>query len=100
MLAGAVYRVLGIGAPAAEFVLTLVSLCFTFGSFLLVYKIFRTLGTPLWVCLAALSLACLLPVNLSLEAVAFRPWEGALAVFLMAWEIGRASGRERVCQYV
>lgn len=85
MLAGAVYRVLGIGTPAAEFGLTLVSLCFTFGSFLFVYKIFRTLGTPLWACLAALALACLLPVNLSLEAVAFRTWEGALAVFLMAW---------------
>src|SRR3546814_14293325 len=83
MLAGAAYRVLGIGAPAAEFVLTLVSRCFTFVSFLLFSTIFRSLGQPFCFCLAALSLCCLLLVLLHLWPLSFPSLERPFAVFLL-----------------
>lgn len=83
ILAGTIYRLFGIGSPASELVLTFIALGFVFGSFLCFYHVFRLAGAPAWVRLAALSTACLFPANFSLEASAFRTWEGALAVFLV-----------------
>lgn len=82
IMAGTIYRLLGIGSPISELTLSCIAISFTLASFLLIYKTFRLLETPLWARLAALALACLLPVNLALETIAFRTWEGALAVFL------------------
>jgi hypothetical protein len=79
---GLLYKIFGIQSVPAEIVLATVSITLVLGSFFLLYRAFGLLGTPRIYRLSALALTCLLPVNIQLETITFRVWEGALVVFL------------------
>lgn len=79
LIAGGVYHLFGVRTPVAEAILAGWSIGLTLLSFLLLYLIFRELGAPRIGRLAALAIACLLPLNVHLETSYFRVWEGALA---------------------
>lgn len=79
LIAGGVYYLLGVRTPAAETLLAGWSIGLTLLSFLLLYLIFRELGASRFSRVAALAIACLLPLNVHLETSYFRVWEGALA---------------------
>ncbi|MDB5699599.1 MAG: hypothetical protein JWN69_2403 [Alphaproteobacteria bacterium] len=82
LIGGAVYRAFGIASPASELILSLISIGLVTAGFALFYAAFRRMGASPTACLLALAALCLLPFNLWLEVVAFRLWEGALAVAL------------------
>lgn len=85
MIAGTVYRMLGIDTPASNSVLTGWSLALAFGSFLLFYRIFGRLGAPVAGRLLGVGFMALIPMNnIYFETTLFRIWEGGLAVFVAA----------------
>ncbi len=84
VIAGYVYRWLGVFTPASNFVLTTIALGFVFASFALLFAVFRDLGAPASGRLLALALLCWSPVNALIEGVWFRVWEGGMAVALGA----------------
>ncbi len=79
VLAGTIYRWLGVGAPWAEFVLTCLSLTFVYASFLALDVSFERLGLAPIARIGALAVLSLLPLNLFYEMNDFRRWEGAIA---------------------
>lgn len=81
-IAGGVYTVFGVRTPLSEFILACWSIGLAMGTYLLLFRAFSRLGTPLWARLAALGFACVAPIYTGQEAVDFRIWEGGLAVFL------------------
>ena len=84
LIGGVVYALLGVASPAAEAVLASWSLLLVFVAFALTATTFRRAGAPVATCLAGLALCCALPLNLGLETVTFRLWEGGLAVAIGA----------------
>jgi hypothetical protein len=79
LLVGTIYRWLGVGTPLAEFALSCVSLAFIYVSFLALDAGFQRLGAEPIARLGAVVLLALVSLNLSLEMLDFRHWEGALA---------------------
>lgn len=88
-LAGGVYALLGVRSFAAEFVLATWAIGLAIGTYLLLFRAFGRIGTPLWARLVALGFACVAPTYVGQEAVDFRVWEGGLAVFLTALLLDR-----------
>ena len=89
VVAGLVYRWLGIQSPAANAVLVGWSLsCFAV-SMLLLNRLFRRLGASLPTRAGALGLICFFPVFLVHETLVFRFWEGQLSFAVMLWSLGR-----------
>ena len=80
--AGLVYRWLGVRSDAAEAVLATGSILVVVAGFALLYHAFGQLGTPRPARLAALAIACLAPLNLAMETIDFRIWEGGFGVAL------------------
>lgn len=80
LIAGAVYRLLGVNTAPAEFVLLCISTAIVFGAYALAYLSFRALGVPRTARRCALLMLLVFPLNLGLEAQWFRIWEGGLAV--------------------
>lgn len=81
-IAGAVYRLFGIQTPLAEALLCLWSIGLTFGSYALVYRVTRRLGTPRWAALGALVFLLVTPIYTTNEAFEWRVWEGGLGLLL------------------
>jgi hypothetical protein len=79
LLVGEVYRWLGVGTPAAEFLLACISLAFITVTILALDAAFERLGAAPLARFGAIALLCLLPLNIFLEMRKFRHWEGALA---------------------
>jgi len=84
IIAGTVYRGLGIFTPASNLALTVIALTFVLGSFWLLFVAFRDLGSPAAGRLLALVLLSWTPVNVLIEVIWFRVWEGGIAVALAA----------------
>ena len=78
-MVGMVYRWLGAGAPAAEFALSCISLSLVYLSFLALNAAFETLAVAPIARFGAIVLLALAPLNISLEMVEFRYWEGSVA---------------------
>ena len=79
LLVGEVYRWLGVGTPAAEFLLACISLAFITVTILALDAAFERLGAAPLARFGAIALLCLLPLNIFLEMRKFRHWEGTLA---------------------
>jgi hypothetical protein len=79
LLVGEIYRWLGVGTPAAEFVLACFSLAFIYVTILALDAAFERLGAAPLARFGAIALLSLLPLNIFLEMRKFRAWEGALA---------------------
>jgi hypothetical protein len=87
--AGAIYALLGINTPVAEFVLWAVATALAVGSYLIYYRAFGRLGAPKWARLAAFWFLCLAPTYVQQESSDYRVWDGALAAFLCALFLDR-----------
>ncbi len=81
ILSGLVYRLLGVQAPAANWLLSLVALGLSIGSALFLYRAFGQMEASRGR-LLGLGIYCLLPLLPYTELMEFRHWEGGLAVFL------------------
>ena len=84
LLAGHVYRVFGVGTPAAETALTVISMAFIVAGVLALNFVAKRLAIPPLPRLAAIAFVCLVPLNFHLEMGAFRVWEGAAATAVLA----------------
>ncbi len=84
IIAGTVYRWLGVSTPASDAVLTTLALAFVVMSFALLFAGFREVGSPAVGRLLALALLCLTPSNFLIELIWFRVWDGGLSVALAA----------------
>lgn len=80
--AGTIYRLFGIQSATSEMLLALSSSLLVVASFGLLYRAFGLMGTPRWLRLLALAFLCLAPMNINLEVLEFRIWDGGLSVFL------------------
>ncbi|MGI4880650.1 MAG: hypothetical protein ACRYG4_24560 [Janthinobacterium lividum] len=80
VIAGTIYRWLGIFTPSSNLALTTVALAFVFTGFWLLFVSFRELGAPASGRLLALVLLCWSPANVLVEVIWFRVWDGAMAV--------------------
>ena len=89
LIAGAVYRALGIGSFASELTLLTWTLGLTLVASLFFFRAFEAAGTPRPALLLGLTGFWLLPINFHLEVVMFRIWEGTLATALAAFFIYR-----------
>jgi hypothetical protein len=85
IIAGTVYKLFGVKTVASAAVLTTWSLLVTLGSYLLFFRAFGRLGVPLTARLLAFGFLAAVPLNMSLEVIAFRVWEGGLAVLMGAF---------------
>ena len=90
VLVGVVYRALGVATPAAEFVLSSISLAFVFTAILALNAAFERLSVAPLARTGAIALLCLLPFHMSLEMGEFRYWEGSLAAAGIAVCLSRA----------
>ena len=90
VLVGVVYRALGVATPAAEFVLSSISLAFVFTAILALNAAFESLSVAPLARTGAIALLCLLPFHMSLEMGEFRYWEGSLAAAGIAVCLSRA----------
>ena len=79
-IAGGVFALLGVDSPASNAVLTAWSLLQVFSSFLLLFMLFRKLGTPAFGLFLAMVALCLMPILIGDETIEFRYWDAALAV--------------------
>lgn len=79
-VAGMIYRLFGTPGVAAETVLALLSITIVCGGAYLFARAWQRAGLPDGTALGAVALFAVLPLNLQLETVSFRVWEGALAV--------------------
>jgi multisubunit Na+/H+ antiporter MnhC subunit len=84
VLAGSVYRLLGVDSMPAELLLTAISIAMAMAAALLVYHAFGRLGLGRGSRLIALAVFCLAPIDFKLEIIEFRIWEGTLAALLMS----------------
>ena len=80
VIAGTVYRYFGILSPASNLILTTIALFFVFTSFWLIFQSFRELESPRLARLLGLAIVCLSPINVMIEDVWFRVWDGGMAV--------------------
>ncbi|MDX7950732.1 hypothetical protein P7D22_06005 [Lichenihabitans sp. Uapishka_5] len=83
-IAAAVYKVTGIETAASTVLLTLIAIATTFTGYLLLYRLFKTLGLTKFFRLGAMLTLCLVLLNAHLETEDFRFWEGGYAVAGMA----------------
>ena len=84
ILAGLVYRLTGVGTPAGEAALTLISIVLVGIGIVALNLAAKRLSIPPVARLAAIVFVCLIPINFHLEMGAFRVWEGAAATAVMA----------------
>ncbi len=84
VIAGIIYRVLGIDTPAAEFALSVVAASVAIALFWFLYKVAQELGVATAPRLFALAILAVVPLHFYLEIVDFRIREGALAAMLAA----------------
>jgi hypothetical protein len=87
-VAGMVYRLFGTPSAAAETVLALLSIAIVCGGAYLFARAWQRAGLADVTALGAVALFALLPLNLQLETVSFRVWEGGLAVLCGALMLG------------
>jgi hypothetical protein len=82
LIAGLTYRLYGFDTFTSNALLTTWSLAAVFVGFWLQMMAFEALGLMASVRVAAFAILCIVPFNFWLETVAFRVWEGGLAVAL------------------
>jgi hypothetical protein len=82
MVAGLIFKLFGISTPTSNGILFFWCLAQVLLSFVLLFVLFRRLGTPIIALLGALTFLSLVPVYIGLETFDFRFWEGASAVCL------------------
>ncbi len=82
LIGGLIYSVFGVASRPSEMLLSIWSLGLVFTAFSLMALTFRRAGASIATCLVGLALCCGLPLNLGLESVTFRLWEGGLAVMI------------------
>lgn len=102
IIAGTVYRAFGTESSISNGILTAVSLLLVFGGYLLLFRAFGRLGTPIASRMLGFAILALFPLNVSLETVGFRVWEGGLAVFMSALcldQLLRLDGAEKVSTF-
>jgi hypothetical protein len=85
LVTGLVYALFGVHSFASEAILAVLSISLSLTSAWLWYRIIQEIGAPRLAALAALALFCILPMNFTNEAIAFRAWEGGLATAGAAW---------------
>jgi hypothetical protein len=95
LIAGTVYRVLGVGSFASELTLLAWTLGLTVVASLFFFRAFEAAGTPRPALLLGLAGFWLLPINFHLEVVMFRIWEGTLATALAAFFVYRVVRADR-----
>lgn len=83
-IAGGIYWLFGTDGIAATALLTAWGIACSIGSYLLLARAFRALGSPSAALIGALAFLCLAPTYLTQEAIDFRAWEGGLALLLGA----------------
>ncbi|QYE34222.1 hypothetical protein KZX46_15755 [Polymorphobacter sp. PAMC 29334] len=99
VIAGTVYRWLGIFTPSSNLALTTIAMAFVFAGFWLLFISFRELGAPASGRLLALALLCWSPVNVLIEVIWFRVWDGGMAVAVgmaMLYAVLRVDRVERI----
>jgi hypothetical protein len=84
LAAGSVYRLLGVGTPAAELTLSLIALLLVGAALIVLDDAFRRLGAPRLARLCAIAVVALAPLNIASEMVEFRVWEGAVTTLALA----------------
>ncbi|QYE36109.1 hypothetical protein KZX46_09330 [Polymorphobacter sp. PAMC 29334] len=84
IVGGLVYRVLGVGTPAAEMALAVIAGVIIAALFWFLYRVAARLGVAPVPRLVALAFLALVPLNFYVEAVDFRIREGGLAAMLGA----------------
>ena len=82
LIAGGVYRVLGVYSGPSEAVLLVWSLTLVLACYMLVAKSFELLGSPRIAVLFGLLATLLLPIYTSFEVFDFRVWEGGLGLLV------------------
>ncbi|MGI4733346.1 MAG: hypothetical protein ACRYFW_16615 [Janthinobacterium lividum] len=101
---GSVLRLLGIETRTSTWALSFLAIGCCLGAAIVLYRAFAVMGVPRASRLAALALACLLPLNQFTETDEFRFWEGGMAVLLsaailwltVAWDRGGAVDLPRI----
>jgi len=83
-IGGTIYHIFGIQSTTSEVLLILMAIGFAMTSGWFLYLLFERLGVARWARLVALGIFCFFPINLSVEVVDFRLWEGAMAAALGA----------------
>jgi hypothetical protein len=82
LIAAAVYRIFGVRTDMSEILLALISIAIVLAAGLIFYAAARAAEWPrLWAWLP-LGVFSIVPLNVQLEAVYFRVWEGGLAVLI------------------
>jgi hypothetical protein len=95
LIAGTVYRVMGVGSFPAELTLLIWTLGLTVLASWFFFRAFEAAGTPRPALLLGLAGFWLLPINFHLEVVMFRIWEGTLATAIAAFFIYRVLRADR-----
>jgi hypothetical protein len=90
LLAGTIYRLLGVGTPIAEFTLSCLSLVFIYTSFLALDAAFERLDVAPIARFGAIVILALIPLNIFFEMKGFRHWEGAFAAAGIALYLARS----------
>ncbi len=96
---GLALRALGVETLQSTWALTLFAIVCCLGAAVILYRAFGLMGASRGSRLAALALACLLPLNPFIEIEEFRFWEGGMAALLSAiilWLTVRTDRKERV----
>jgi 4-amino-4-deoxy-L-arabinose transferase-like glycosyltransferase len=83
-LTGLIYHLAGVGTPAAEWILALLSIGLISLSFGLTFMVFGALGAPRWGRFLALGIAALVPFQFNLEARELKVWEAPVVVSAIA----------------
>jgi hypothetical protein len=99
IFAGLVYRAFGIRSVLSEAVLAGGALILALASFVLLYRCFSEMGSSRTGRLLGLAIVCLVPLSFYDEVVAFKIWEGQLAVvtgLAVLYALLRLDGRARI----
>jgi hypothetical protein len=82
------YRLFGVETPLAEVALQVVAVLLSMVCVLLAARLMRAAGAGAVACLGAAALACFVPLQISIEIVEMRVWEGMLAACLLLFALG------------
>jgi hypothetical protein len=92
-IAGGIYWLFGTDSIVATIVLTAWGIACAVGSYLLLARAFRALGSPFGAVAGAVAFLCLAPTYITQESIDFRAWEGGLALLLGATFLNQLAKR-------
>lgn len=82
LVEGAIYRLFGVDSQASAIVAFSVSTAICVAGYAAFYVAAKAAGMPRKRRLVALAVLCLVPLNVKLEVITFRVWEGGLAALI------------------